>query len=168
MKALFAPWRIEYIKMEKPDGCVFCTLSEENNDEKNLILTRGRYAFVIMNNYPYNPGHVMVVPYRHVGNWESLKDEEVVEINMLVRVMIKAIKNTMNPEGFNMGVNIGRVAGAGIVDHVHVHVVPRWNGDTNFMPVLSDTKVIPQAIRETYNVLKEEIEKRFNESNEAL
>ncbi len=167
MKALFAPWRIEYIKMEKPDGCVFCTLPEENNDEKNLILKRGKHAFVIMNNYPYNPGHVMVVPFRHVGNWESLKDEEVIEINMLVRLMIKAIKNTMNPEGFNMGVNMGRVAGAGIVDHVHVHIVPRWNGDTNFMPVLSDTKVIPQAIRETYNMLKEEIEK-INESNEAL
>ncbi len=167
MKALFAPWRIEYIKMEKPDGCVFCTLPRENNDEKNLILTRGNHAFVIMNNYPYNPGHVMVVPYRHVGNWESLKDVEVIEINMLVSLMIKAIKNTMSPEGFNIGVNMGRVAGAGIVDHVHVHIVPRWNGDTNFMPVLSDTKVIPQAIRETYKVLKEEIEK-IDESNEAL
>ena len=159
MKDLFAPWRIEYIRMEKQDGCIFCDLPREKEDEKNLILHRGKHAFVIMNNYPYNPGHVMVAPYRHVGSWEELSNEEILEMHNLVTLMIRAIKNRMNPEGFNIGVNLGRVAGAGIEDHVHIHIVPRWNGDTNFMPVIADTKVIPQAINETYRELKEEIEK---------
>ncbi len=154
MEKIFAPWRIEYIKMEKKEGCIFCELPKENEDEKNLILHRGKHAFVIMNNYPYNPGHVMVAPYRHVGAWEDLNDEEVLDINALVSLMIRAIKNAMNPHGFNIGINLGRVAGAGIVDHVHVHIVPRWDGDTNFMPVLADTKVIPQAMNETYSELK--------------
>ncbi len=154
MEKIFAPWRIEYIKMEKMEGCIFCELPKENKDEKNLILHRGKHAFVIMNNYPYNPGHVMVAPYRHVGSWENLNDEEVLDINNLVSLMIRAIKKAMNPHGFNIGINLGRVAGAGIVDHVHVHIVPRWDGDTNFMPVLADTKVIPQAMRETYRELK--------------
>ncbi len=159
MKDLFAPWRIEYIRMEKHENCIFCDLPREKEDEKNLILHRGKHAFVIMNNYPYNPGHVMVAPYRHVGSWEELSNEEILEMHNLVTLMIRAIKNRMNPEGFNIGVNLGRVAGAGIEDHVHIHIVPRWNGDTNFMPVIADTKVIPQAINETYRELKEEIEK---------
>ncbi len=159
MNPMFAPWRIEYIKMEKSEGCIFCTLPEENDDEKNLILHRGKKAFVIMNNYPYNPGHVMVAPYRHVGKYEELEDEEIIEIHHLVSLMIRAIKRAMNPQGFNIGINLGRVAGAGIEDHVHIHIVPRWNGDTNFMPVLADVKVIPQALQETYKELKDEIEK---------
>ena len=157
MDTLFAPWRIEYIKMEKQEGCIFCNLPRENEDEENLILHRGKHAFVIMNNYPYNPGHVMVAPFRHVGSWEELSDEEFVEMHHLVSLMIKAIRHAMNPHGFNIGVNLGRVAGAGIEDHVHVHIVPRWNGDTNFMPVIADTKVIPQAIRDTYRELKRAI-----------
>ncbi len=159
MKDLFAPWRIEYIRMEKHEGCIFCDFPKESEDEKNLILHRGKHAFVIMNNYPYNPGHVMVAPYRHVGSWEELSDEEIIEMHHLVSLMIRAIRRRMNPQGFNIGANLGRVAGAGIEDHVHVHIVPRWNGDTNFMPVIADTKVIPQAIEETYRELKEEIER---------
>ena len=160
MKKLFAPWRIEYIRMEKTKECIFCKLPEENDDEKNLILYRGKHAFAIMNNYPYNPGHVMVAPYRHVANFEDLKDEEIVDIYRISKLLIIAIKREMNPQGFNMGMNIGRVSGAGIEGHIHVHIVPRWSGDTNFMPVIGDTKVLPQALKETYNNIKRNLEKQ--------
>ena len=159
MKNLYAPWRIEYIKSEKNKGCIFCQLPKENKDDENLIVYRGEHAFAIMNNYPYNPGHVMVVPYRHVGNFEDLNKEEVEDIYRVSKLLIMAIKNVMNPQGFNIGMNIGRVAGAGIEEHIHLHIVPRWNGDTNFMPVISDTKVIPQSLKDTYIELKTELEK---------
>lgn len=154
MKLIFAPWRIEYIRSPKHDGCIFCDFPKENRDKERLILYRGEKAFVIMNNYPYNPGHVMIAPYRHIGNLEDLSDEELLEIMKLAQLMVKAIKKAMKPEGFNMGFNIGRVAGAGIEGHIHMHIVPRWNGDTNFMPVLANTKVIPQAIKDSYGELK--------------
>ncbi|WP_456368243.1 HIT family protein [Thermococcus sp.] len=158
MKVLWAPWRIEYIRSPKHDGCIFCDFPKENRDRERLILHRGKHAFVIMNNYPYNPGHVMVAPYRHVGKWEDLTDEELLEIMKLTQLMIRAIKKAMNPDGFNLGVNLGRVAGAGIDDHVHLHIVPRWNGDTNFMPVIADTKVIPESLQEAYDELKRAID----------
>ncbi|WP_297476242.1 HIT domain-containing protein [Thermococcus sp.] len=158
MKVLWAPWRIEYIRSPKHEGCIFCDFPKENRDRERLILYRGKKAFVIMNNYPYNPGHVMVVPYRHVANWEDLTDGELLEIMKLTQLMIKAIKRAMNPDGFNLGVNLGRVAGAGIDSHVHLHIVPRWNGDTNFMPVVADTKVIPESLQEAYDELKRAIE----------
>ncbi|NJE55129.1 HIT domain-containing protein [Thermococcus sp. 21S9] len=158
MKVLWAPWRIEYIRSPKHDGCIFCDFPKENRDRERLILYRGEKAFVIMNNYPYNPGHVMVAPYRHVANWEELTDEELLEIMKLTQLMIRAIKRAMNPDGFNLGVNLGRVAGAGIDSHVHLHIVPRWNGDTNFMPVIADTKVIPESLEEAYDELKRTIE----------
>ncbi|ASJ10860.1 HIT family hydrolase [Thermococcus sp. P6] len=158
MKVLWAPWRIEYIRSPKHDGCIFCDFPKENRDRERLILYRGSYAFVIMNNYPYNPGHVMIAPYRHAGRWEDLTKEELLEIMELSQLMIRAIKKTMNPDGFNMGVNLGRVAGAGIDDHVHLHIVPRWNGDTNFMPVVADTKVIPESLDEAYEELKKAID----------
>ncbi len=159
MERLWAPWRIEYVRMEKMEECIFCKFPKEDRDEENLILHRGKYAFIIMNNYPYNPGHLMVAPYRHVANFEDLKGDEVLELYALTSLAIKAIKNAMKPQGFNIGINIGRVAGAGIEGHVHVHIVPRWNGDTNFMPVISDTKVIVQGLRENYKELRDEIEK---------
>ncbi|NPA76021.1 MAG: HIT domain-containing protein [Euryarchaeota archaeon] len=159
MEHMFAPWRIEYIKMPKQEGCIFCTLPKEKDDEKNLILYRGTLGFVIMNNYPYNPGHLMVAPYRHVPSLEDLTDDEAMEIYKLVKASLGIIRKVMTPHGFNMGINMGRVAGAGIVDHMHVHIVPRWNGDTNFMPVLSDTRVVPQALQETYKELRKEFEK---------
>ncbi|ASI99718.1 HIT family protein [Thermococcus celer] len=164
MKVLWAPWRIEYIRSPKHEGCIFCDFPRENRDRERLILHRGRYSFVIMNNYPYNPGHVMIAPYRHVGRWEDLTDEELLEIMRLSQLMIKVIKKVMNPDGFNMGVNLGRVAGAGIEDHVHLHIVPRWNGDTNFMPVVADTKVIPESLQEAYEELKAAIEEMMEES----
>ncbi|NJE10015.1 HIT domain-containing protein [Thermococcus sp. MAR1] len=158
MKIMWAPWRIEYIRSPKHDGCIFCDFPKENRDRERLILYRGKHAFVIMNNYPYNPGHVMIAPYRHVGRWEDLTDDELLEMMQLSQLMIKALKRTMNPHGFNMGVNLGRVAGAGIDDHVHLHIVPRWNGDTNFMPVIADTKVIPESLEEAYEELKAAID----------
>jgi len=157
LKILWAPWRIEYIRSPKHKGCIFCDFPRENRDRERLILYRGEHSFVIMNNYPYNPGHVMIAPYRHVGRWEDLRDEELLEIMKLSQLMIRAIKKAMNPDGFNMGVNLGRVAGAGIDDHVHLHIVPRWNGDTNFMPVIADTKVIPESLQEAYDELKKAI-----------
>ncbi|ACS33425.1 HIT family protein [Thermococcus gammatolerans] len=157
MKILWAPWRIEYIRSPKHKGCIFCDFPRENRDRERLILYRGEHSFVIMNNYPYNPGHVMIAPYRHIGRWEDLRDEELLEIMKLSQLMIRAIKKAMNPDGFNMGVNLGRVAGAGIDDHVHLHIVPRWNGDTNFMPVIADTKVIPESLQEAYDELKKAI-----------
>jgi ATP adenylyltransferase len=159
MKPLWAPWRIEYVRMEKMEECIFCKFPKEDKDEENLILYRGKYAFVIMNNYPYNPGHVMVAPYRHVGEIEDLKDEEWSEMHRLVSLMLKVIKNVMAPQGFNIGINVGRVSGAGIEGHIHIHIVPRWNGDTNFMPVVADTKVIVEGLKENYRELKEEIDR---------
>ena len=159
MKQLWAPWRIEYIRSPKHDGCIFCDFPREHRDGERLILYRGKLSFIIMNNYPYNPGHVMIAPYRHVGKWEDLDDDELLEIMKLSQLVIKALKEVMNPDGFNMGVNLGRVAGAGIDDHVHLHIVPRWNGDTNFMPVIADTKVIPESLQEAYYELKGAIDR---------
>ncbi|NJE30913.1 HIT domain-containing protein [Thermococcus sp. 18S1] len=164
MKTLWAPWRIEYIRSPKHDGCIFCDFPKENRDRERLILYRGKHCFIIMNNYPYNPGHVMIAPYRHVGKWEDLTEEELLEMMKLSQLMIKALKKTMNPHGFNMGVNLGRVAGAGIDDHVHLHIVPRWNGDTNFMPVIADTKVIPESLEEAYDELKKAIDEIAGEA----
>lgn len=158
MERLWAPWRIKYVRMEKVHSCIFCKFPEERDDEKNLILYRGKRAFIIMNNYPYNPGHVMIAPYRHVANIEDLTSEEVHDIHTLTSLAIKAIKKSMKPQGFNLGINIGKAGGAGIEGHIHLHIVPRWNGDTNFMPVISDTKVIVQEIKESYRELRESIE----------
>jgi ATP adenylyltransferase len=157
MERIFAPWRIEYIRSPKYEGCIFCDFPSENRDDERLILYRGEKSFIIMNNYPYNPGHLMIAPYRHVGQLEELSHEEIDEIMNLASLAVRAIKKSMNPDGFNMGINIGRVAGAGIEDHIHLHIVPRWNGDTNFMPVLADVKVIPEAVEETFKILKETI-----------
>jgi len=163
MNHIWAPWRIKYIRSPKHNGCIFCDFPKENRDEERLILYRGKHAFVIMNNYPYNPGHVMIAPYRHVGEWEELTDEELLDIMKLSQLTIKALKRAMKPQGFNMGVNIGCVAGAGVKDHVHLHVVPRWNGDTNFMPVIADTKVIPESLEEAYEELKKALQEILKE-----
>jgi ATP adenylyltransferase len=153
MKYVWAPWRIEYIKAEKPAGCIFCDKPKENKDKKNYILYRGKKNFIMLNSYPYNPGHLLVAPYRHIGNLEELTEIERNEHYELVSRSIVVLKKVLKPIGLNIGANLGRVAGAGIEDHFHSHIVPRWQGDNNFMPVLGDAKVIPQALADTYNSL---------------
>lgn len=158
MEHLWAPWRMEYIehnlKENSDDDCIFCTRLEAADDDKHLILHRGVNAFIIMNLYPYNNGHLMIVPNRHVGDITELNDKELLEISQLISLSVRALQQAINPDGFNIGMNLGRVAGAGIADHLHYHVVPRWNGDTNFMPVIGNTKVISQGLHECYFNLK--------------
>ena len=143
----------------KSKGCIFCEKPAQNKDEENLIVWRGERCFVILNRFPYNNGHFMVAPYRHVARMDELTGEETLELWRLVSVGISVIEGTMNPDGFNVGINLGRAAGAGVEDHIHVHVVPRWEGDTNFMPVLADTKVIPEHLAATWRRLREGFEK---------
>jgi len=154
MKLIWAPWRIEYILMKKPPECIFCVKPGQDDDEANYILYRGGQNFIIMNKYPYNPGHLMVAPYRHVDNLEMLSAKELHEHYDLVSHSLQVLKQVFNPEGFNLGMNLGKVAGAGIEDHIHTHVVPRWNGDNNYMPVIADVRVVPEALNETYQKLK--------------
>ncbi len=159
MKDLWSPWRIEYILQKKPDGCVFCKGCQADMDAENLILHRGEYNFVILNRYPYNNGHLMVVPYRHINMLNNLTADEQLEMMQLVSLCIEVLKDSMHPDGFNVGMNLGAPAGAGIKDHIHMHIVPRWTGDTNFMPVLADTRVIVEALDQTYARLKPLFEK---------
>ena len=152
---LWAPWRIDYILGEKEDGCIFCNRLKHKDDRENLIIVRKVKSFVIMNRYPYNNGHLMVAPNRHEGNIKNLREDEILELFSLIQESIHTLSISMNPDGFNIGVNLGRVAGAGVEDHLHFHIVPRWNGDTNFMPVLGDVKVISEHLLSTYDKLKE-------------
>ncbi|MDQ5820474.1 MAG: HIT domain-containing protein [Actinomycetota bacterium] len=145
-RQLWAPWRLEYVtSADEDDGCVFCR-ALEGDDEASLVVRRGEGAFVLLNKFPYASGHLMVAPKRHAGDFGGLEPEEAAEIHRLATQGIAALKETYRPDGFNLGWNLGRVAGAGVVDHVHLHVVPRWSGDTNFMPVLADVKVIPEHL----------------------
>lgn len=153
MKRLWAPWRMAYIRREKSKGCLFCDKPTEGTDSRNLILFQGKRAFVIMNRFPYNSGHLMIVPRRHCLNLEELEKSEVQELFELSRLSLEILKATFRPQGFNIGVNIGRAAGAG-EEHLHVHIVPRWAGDTNFMPVLGEAKVMPEYLDETYRRLR--------------
>jgi ATP adenylyltransferase len=149
VERLWAPWRLEYIKSaDDQPGCLFCA-AVEGDDEERLVVRRGRAAIVILNKFPYTSGHLMVAPERHVGEFTELEDEEVTEVHWLASAAIGALAQTYGPQGYNLGWNLGRVAGAGVLDHVHLHVVPRWAGDTNFMPVLADVKVMPEHLDET-------------------
>jgi ATP adenylyltransferase len=144
VKQLWAPWRLEYIRSADEDrGCVFCAADEK------LLVTRAKHALVLLNKFPYTSGHFMVAPIRHVGEFAELEDEEVLELHRLASAGMDALAQLYSPQGYNVGWNLGRIAGAGVVDHVHLHVVPRWAGDTNFMPVLADTKVLPEHLEET-------------------
>jgi len=150
---LWAPWRLAYIKGEKEPGCIFCTRLARSTDEKDFILCRGERSFVILNAFPYTNGHLMIVPFDHISEVETLADATLAEMDQLLKQSITALKKAFAPQGFNIGWNIGRCAGAGVEEHVHEHVVPRWNGDTNFMPVLADVTVIPDILADTWRAL---------------
>lgn len=156
MKLLWAPWRIEYITGEKEQGCIFCRKPGEGNDKKNLILYNGQTSFIIMNRYPYANGHLMAVPYRHTSNLSDLSEEERLEL-MSLTIKCTEILKALSPDGFNIGMNLGKTGGAGIDDHLHFHVVPRWNGDNNFMAVIADVRVMPEYLEDTYEKLSRQL-----------
>jgi ATP adenylyltransferase len=157
VERIWSPWRMAYIQAAKEQGedggCIFCDLPAESDDVRTMILARAELAFVIVNSFPYNPGHLMVVPFRHVGEYGDLTPEELSEIMAMTGKAIAALQAESEPHGFNLGMNLGRVSGAGIADHLHLHLVPRWGGDTNFMPIVAQTKVLPELLDETYDKL---------------
>jgi ATP adenylyltransferase len=150
MQTIYAPWRMTYIKGSKPDGCIFCRDSIRDGE---FVLFDGKTAFVMMNRYPYISGHLMIIPYRHLGDLENLQPDERIEIFSLVDLSVRSLKDVMQPHGFNIGMNLGKAAGAGIDDHLHVHVIPRWSGDTNFMTTVGETRVIPEDLLSTRDQL---------------
>jgi ATP adenylyltransferase len=154
MKVMWAPWRVDYITSNKrEDGCIFCNRLAQKDDRANLILKRGKHAFVIMNRYPYSNGHLMAVPNRHVSSPAELSTEETIELMALVNECAAALSSEMKTQGMNIGMNLGKAAGAGVEDHVHFHIVPRWFGDTNFITVVGDLRVVPEHFQETYDKL---------------
>ncbi|HEY4867269.1 MAG TPA: HIT domain-containing protein [Candidatus Dormibacteraeota bacterium] len=157
MRNLYAPWRMEYIGAPPEPGCLFCRVREapEADDRANLVVLRGLGALVMMNKFPYNNGHLMVAPWAHEGTLAKLDDDQTLAVMRLVRRSLTVLEEVMHPEGFNVGANIGRAAGAGIPDHVHIHIVPRWNGDTNFLPVLAEVKVINEHLDSTWEKLSQ-------------
>jgi ATP adenylyltransferase len=158
VKHLQSPWRSAYIGTfkgeKKSKECLFCRIAKERKDAENLLVWRGRSCFVVLNRYPYNSGHVMIVPYRHLSSFAALKTAEMTEVMKVTAKCLTALEKTSAPHGFNFGANLGRVAGAGIEDHVHFHLVPRWNGDTNFMPVLAEVKVVSERLEELWEELR--------------
>ncbi|MFO1519238.1 MAG: HIT domain-containing protein [bacterium] len=153
MKPLWAPWRMQFILGKKEKGCVFCSLPKKKSDRESLIVYRGKKSYVILNKFPYNNGHLMVVPKRHTSDLAKLDAATILEMMRLVDRSIKILKKSMGSQGENVGLNFGHAAGAGILDHLHIHVVPRWGGDTNFMPVFSGSKVMVEYLYETYDRL---------------
>ncbi|MEM2213413.1 MAG: HIT domain-containing protein [Candidatus Nezhaarchaeales archaeon] len=160
---LWAPWRIKYIESPRTKACILCIGEEVARDRELLVVHRGFKSFIIMNRYPYNTGHLMVAPYRHVGDLLELTGDELLDLVRNVNLSVRLLKETLKPEGFNIGINIGRVAGAGIEDHLHVHVLPRWIGDTNFMPTIAQVKVMPELLESTYDRLKASLLKILEE-----
>ncbi|MBI4126557.1 MAG: HIT domain-containing protein [Deltaproteobacteria bacterium] len=154
MDKLWAPWRMQFIREARcgssKDACVFCSVRDQQDDRAALILKRGRHAYVVLNKFPYNNGHLMVVPNRHVAELHELTTEEHTEMMQLLASSVTILRDKINAEGINCGINLGKVAGAGILDHVHIHAVPRWTGDNNFLPIFADTRVLPEYIDETY------------------
>lgn len=166
MQTLWAPWRMQYIEEETKDpetGCLFCPRIAADQDHKNLIVYRAPLTVVFMNKYPYNNGHTLVMPNRHVGELDLLDDKELYELFDVVRLTRRVIDRVMHPHGYNIGLNLGKVAGAGVPEHLHVHIVPRWDGDHNFMPVLADVKVMPEHLLQT----QEKIARAFVEITEG-
>ena len=161
METLHAPWRIEYILAKKPElkEGLFTRIAQSSDDVNNLVIARTRSCFALLNSYPYNGGHIMVLPYKQVPDFNDLTEEEMTDVMVLVRRCCNALKSLMKADGFNIGANIGKVAGAGVVEHLHIHIVPRWTGDTNFMPVLANTSVVPEALVDIANKLRAELAK---------
>jgi len=161
MDALHAPWRIEYILAPKPElkPGLFTRIAQSSDDEANYVVARDRTCFALLNAYPYVGGHLMTVPYKEVADLNGLTDEELADLWKLTRRCVNALTSLMKPDGFNIGINLGKVAGAGIAEHLHIHVVPRWNGDTNFMPIIAGTTVLPQALGELAAKLRAELAK---------
>jgi ATP adenylyltransferase len=161
VKHLFSPWRAEYIKTfkneKKSKSCLFCRIAKEKNDAKNLVVWRGNTCYAVLNKFPYNSGHLMIVPYRHTPDFSGLTKDENAEIMATSARCMKIMKKANNPQGFNFGANIGRVAGAGIASHVHFHIVPRWSGDTNFMPVLADVKMVSEDLKNLADRLRKKL-----------
>lgn len=154
MDILWAPWRINFIKKQKNKKCFLCDISRNKN--MKFLLWKGNHSIVVMNIYPYNNGHLMIAPILHKKDFIMLTEEEIVEIFQAIKMVLQVIKKILKPDGFNVGINLGKCAGAGLPGHIHIHVVPRWNGDTNFMPVLASTKVIPQSLEQLSKILKKE------------
>jgi ATP adenylyltransferase len=150
---LWAPWRNQYLSRQGPKGCFFCAAHRSRMDRKHQVIARGRWAFAMLNRYPYNNGHVMVAPYRHVARLERITAAEWLDFLALSQTLTRRLQQALRPHGFNLGLNIGRSAGAGVPGHLHMHLVPRWNGDTNFFPILAHTKVISQSLDELYDIL---------------
>jgi len=157
-KRLWAPWRLEYIKGPKDGECIFCVGPESGDDRAKYVVRRGEHCFTMLNAYPYNNGHLMVSPYRHVASIEELEGPELLELMTLTQESLGALRRAYAPEGFNLGVNQGKIAGAGVEHHVHLHVVPRWGADTNFMPVVGDTRVLPQSLEDSFDDLSKAFE----------
>ncbi len=154
MDHIWAPWRIDYVVSEKPDKCVLCEKRDSDDDQANYVLYRGRHNFVLLNTFPYNSGHVMVVPYRHVSNLTDLSVEEVSELMKIAQGCVAGLAEGLHTEGANLGMNIGRAAGAGIDDHIHLHIVPRWSGDTNYMTAVANMRVVPQLLEKSAEQLR--------------
>lgn len=161
MKQVWAPWRVEYFKIPKDKGCFLCRSFASRQDRRNHVVQRGKTCAVVINRYPYTAGHLMVCPYRHVSQLEELTDEEILEMMHLAQESIRALRHTIKPHGFNIGINIGEAAGAGLKDHIHLHVVPRWQGDTNFITVMGDVRVVSQSLLELWDILR----KAFGQSS---
>ena len=152
---IWAPWRLKYLKQaSNSDECIFCTKPEEGDDRGALIVHRSERCYVILNLFPYTNGHLMVAPYEHLGRFQDIAPETTAEMNALAQRSMEIIEGVYAPEGFNLGINQGRIAGAGVEGHIHLHVVPRWAGDNNYMPVIADTKVMPQSLEESYDALQ--------------
>lgn len=157
MQILWAPWRMEYIKKSKSNHCFLCEVIREKKTKEKFVLLRTKKAISLLNIYPYNNGHTLVAPLRHIGTLSKLTPKEVEELFDHTIKIVSAIKKSFKPSGFNIGLNLGKTAGAGLVSHLHIHIVPRWEGDTNFMPIIGGSKVIPQSLQETYKKIKEKI-----------
>jgi ATP adenylyltransferase len=156
MQHLWAPWRMEFIKGPKPSGCFFCeaAAADPSNDADHLVLARGELALAILNRYPYNNGHLMIAPNAHLANLEDLPAATAIEVMALTQRSLRVLRQVLAPQGFNLGINAGKTAGAGVADHVHQHVVPRWDGDTNFMPIVADTKILNESLTVSYQQLR--------------